>query len=267
MSGGAHPWYDSHWLAAYHATRDWLARNRPDKGALFEALVAPLRTDPAFRARVLPGVIDASQLQEIRDVVRGLAATDLELHEARRFGRFVVHDHPPFVRLQASLAPLVSATCGEEVDPCYSFLSLYTGKGVCELHMDAPYAKWTLDLCIDSNVDWPIWFSRVVPWPGPEEARAPDWRERLRADETLGFTRFSLLPGEAILFGGSSQWHVRDPIPPAPDGSAPYCTLLFLHYVPRAAGSAVDLGEWPALLGEPGLAPVIAPHDVSPRLG
>ena len=32
--------------------------------------------------------------------------------------------------------------------------------------MDAPDAKWTLDLCNEQSDAWPIHFSRIMPWPG-----------------------------------------------------------------------------------------------------
>ena len=33
--------------------------------------------------------------------------------------------------------------------PAYNFLSLYTQLDICEPHMDAPKAKWTLNVCIE----------------------------------------------------------------------------------------------------------------------
>jgi hypothetical protein len=87
--------------------------------------------------------------------VASLRPTDLELHEARTFGRFVVHDHPYFTELQQHIVPLVSAAVGEPVEAAYNFLSLYGGLGVCPPHMDSPEAKWTLDLCLNQSAPWP----------------------------------------------------------------------------------------------------------------
>ena len=39
----------------------------------------------------------------LRRAVKSLRPTDLELHEGRAFGRFVVHDHPLFAALKEQL--------------------------------------------------------------------------------------------------------------------------------------------------------------------
>ena len=261
----SYPWYDSHWLAGYHSAHAWLARERPGRERDLDALVAPLRTDPGFTPRTLPGVFDARTMADIRDAIASLAPLDLELHEARRFGRFVVHDHPLFVALAPRLAETVAQACGEPVVPCYTFLALYTRSGRCEPHMDTPHAKWTLDLCVDTNVDWPIHFSPVVPWPSPATAWDGDWQARVRDDPRHAPRSVTLHPGEAVVFGGSSQWHWRDPMPPARDGGVPYCTLLFFHFLPRGTEAIVEPGNWPALLGVPELASALPAPVASPK--
>ena len=58
---------------------------------------------------------------------------------------------------------LVSGLVGEAVEASYNFLSLYAGAASCAVHMDAPSAKWTLDICIDQSRLWTIEVSDVVP--------------------------------------------------------------------------------------------------------
>ena len=187
--------------------------------------------------------------------MKSLRPSDLELHEARAFGRFVVHDHPMFLELQRRAAPIVSDAVGEPVEASYSFLSLYSPRGVCAVHLDAPQAKWTFDLCIDQSAPWPIHLSDGPSVAGSGRAlriRRPRWkigRRRSSAPRPSKFSDVSPRAGQAIVFSGSSQWHYRDPIDPA-DGSA-FCTLLFLHFIPR--GTA-DLARSPPL-GGPGGRP------------
>ena len=102
---------------------------------------AYFRTRPDFQVRLFERPFDDHTLHEIRRVVLSLRPTDLELHEARAFGRFVVHDHPFFTELQQRTVPLVSEAVGEPVETSYNFLSLYGSQGVCPPHMDSPEGK------------------------------------------------------------------------------------------------------------------------------
>ena len=61
-------------------------------------------------------VADAETLAAIRQARHKLDPAKLELHEARRFGRFIVHDLPEFTRLQHQLTELVSQAAGEADD-------------------------------------------------------------------------------------------------------------------------------------------------------
>ena len=165
----AYPWYDSWWLASYFEAQAIIQRLKPEALADFNRALEPLATNPSFRTTLLDAPFDADTLDAVRKVVKSLRPSDLELHEARAFGRFVVHDHPMFLELQRRAEPIVSDAVGEPVEASYSFLSLYSPRGVCAVHLDAPHAKWTFDLCIDQNAPWPIHFSEVRPWPGPDE--------------------------------------------------------------------------------------------------
>ena len=76
---------------------------------------------------------------------------ELEKQELFNFGRLVVHDHPYFNQIQNTMTDLVSEIAQEPVEAYYNFLSLYNNLGVCEVHMDALSAKWTLDVCINQS--------------------------------------------------------------------------------------------------------------------
>jgi len=181
-----------------------------------------------------------------------LKPTDLEFHEAKGFGRFVVHDHSFFTELQQHTAPLVSEIAGERVEAAYNFLSLYSRRGVCAVHLDSPKSKWTLDLCVDQTAMWPIYLSDVQAWPDSVANEwGANWETEIKNSESLSFTPFVLQPGQALIFSGSSQWHYRDPMP----GGSPeqFCTLLFLHYFPMGAADIVKPKNWARLFGAPEL--------------
>ncbi len=247
-----YPWYDSTWLERYEEAKRVLGEHRPDAVAALEQLVAPFRTRPDFEVVELDRVLTDDVMSQLLQVVDGLRPSDLELHEARRFGRFVVHDHPFVSELQEQLVDLVSGAVGEPVEPSYNFLSLYTKRGVCGLHLDAPQAKYTLDLCLRQSGPWPIHVSDVVPWPGLTDLPRDDWEAAVRSSSEVVFTSFELEPGGAIIFSGSSQWHYRDPIP----GQNPsrFCDLLFFHFIPMGTRHAVNPGTWGELLEAPELA-------------
>ena len=254
-----YPWYDSWWLASYFEAQTIIRRLKPEALADFIRALEPLQTNPTFRTTLLDQPFDADTLDAVRKVVKSLRPSDLELHEARAFGRFVVHDHPMFLELQRRAEPIVSDAVGEPVEASYSFLSLYSPRGVCAVHLDAPQAKWTFDLCIDQSAPWPIHLSDVRPWPDPDELSGyagqdgqDDWQEKIKSSSSLEFSDVSPRAGQAVVFSGSSQWHYRDPIDPA-DGSA-FCTLLFLHFIPRGTANLLDPRHWAALVGVPELA-------------
>lgn len=244
-------WYDSAWLRAYADVRDLLREQDTDALDRFTEVMSIFRTDPSFQVKHIPEVFPSATMEEIRKVLKSLTPRELEIHEAQNFGRWVVHDHPYLTQLQAEVCDMVSRWAGEEVEPCYNFLSMYTQLGRCPVHMDTPQAKYTLDICVDQSEPWDIHFSQVVPWP-EDGVPGMDWSERVRSDPALEFSSFALQPGEAILFSGSSQWHFRDPIPNG--GSRSFCDLVFFHYLPKGTAELVEPANWPEILGIPELA-------------
>jgi len=257
--GVRYPWYDAIWLARYVEAKAILRRVRPAALAGFVEALRPLRTRADFRERRVARPFDDAALAALRGVVAALRPADLELHEARAFGRFVVHDHPTVTALQRTIVPLASELAGEPVDVGYNFLSLYTAKGVCGVHMDSPEAKWTLDLCLAQSAPWPLHLSAPQDWPeelagasanGAAETPAAAWAERLKGSPAAAWRACNLLPGEALFFSGSSQWHYRDPMP---RGSGGFCHLVFFHFVPAGLAELVKPRNWARLFGVPEL--------------
>jgi hypothetical protein len=251
MNSRDYPWYDSVWLSAYHQARATIAARAPGRLGDFDQALSIFRTRPAFKPCLLDSAFDADTLDDIRRATAALAPAQLELHEARSFRRFVVHDHPLFNALQQRIVDRVGEAVGEAVEASYNFLSLYGPLGVCPLHLDAPLAKWTLDLCIDQSDAWPIYFSPIVGWPRPGDY-AHDWEDRVKREFAGAFTAHSLEPGQAVVFSGSSQWHYRDAMPGT--GAKKFCDLLFFHFVPRGTLELSDPANWARLFGIPELA-------------
>jgi hypothetical protein len=249
---GGYPWYDSKWLRHFAAAQAIIREVCPDRLEEFVRAFDVFRTPPDFQVRELPRVFDEAVMERIRTTAKSFAIGELEMHELKTFGRFVVHDLPYFNELQREIVPLVSELVGEEVEPMYNFLAMYTKLGVCAVHMDAPEAKWTLDLCIEQSDIWPIHFSGVKPWPidyAPEEP----WEDSVRRD-AAPFSAHALEPGQALIFSGSSQWHFRDPLPQ--DGREHHCNLLFFHFVPKGSRRLVRVRNWAELFGIPELASI-----------
>lgn len=250
----AYPWYDSVWLEQYTIAKSIIREIKPEALSTFEAAFRIFQTRSDFRELVVDRVFDDKTLDEIRNVVKSIKPSDVEMHEAKSFRRFVVHDHPYFTELQKQITPLVSAAAGEPLELSYNFLSLYSAMGVCPVHMDSPQAKWTLDLCIDQNVSWPIHFSRTHAWSEIETKNwdTGNWEEKIKRSPTADFRSTSLEPGQAILFSGSSQWHYRDPMPKSDGRSS--CDLLFFHFIPQGTSELVNPRNWAGLFGIPELA-------------
>ena len=246
------PWYDSNWLSHFVEAQHAIRAACPERLDEFLHAFDVLRTPTSFRVTKLSRVYDGAIMDQIKDAVLSFKPTDLEVHEIKRFGRFVVHDLPLFHELQREVVPLMNKIVNEEVEPSYNFLSIYTKLGVCAVHMDAPSAKWTLDLCIDQSGPWPIHFSDVQQWPVDYQPGEP-WEDTVRHD-AAPFTAYTLEPGEAVVFSGSSQWHYREPLPL--DGREHRCELLFLHFIPKGTRQLVEPSSWSDFFGIPELAAI-----------
>lgn len=247
-------WYDAVWLNAYHAARRVVARVAPQRLDEFVHAFDVLRTPSDFTPRHERGYFSSDQLEHIRALVRALPNEKLELHEMASFGRFVVHNLPEFTALQHELTATASRWAGQELEPCYNFLSLYTRMGACAPHLDSPSAMWTLDICIEQSDPWPIWFSQNVAWPEAPATPDPDWAEAIKTDPALVFKPYVMEPGDVVMFSGSGQWHYRDPLQVG--GHRRFCNLLFLHYIPRGAGELLKPANWPRLFGIPEIGDV-----------
>jgi len=250
-----YPWYDAWWLHSYAEVKRLIGEKYPERLSEFIDAFEPVRTRPEFSTIEIRNVLDDDLLQRLRETIRALPAQALEKHEFFRFGRHVVHDLPLLTEIQAGLVELVGRHVGQAVEPTYNFLSLYNNFGVCELHLDAPIAKWTLDVCVDQSRPWPIQISEVCPWP-EDEAFGSDWERHLRADPRIRFHEYSHSVGSALLFSGSSQWHGRVRI--SEGGQQNYSHLAFFHFAPAGSRSLIDPREWPALFGIAEIAGVIS---------
>lgn len=255
MTAKNYPWYDSPWLSDYTQAKGILEKHHPDRLDEFVAAMDVLRTRSDFEAVKLDAVFDDSTKEKIKNIARSFVSSELEKDELLSFGRQVVHDDPRFTKLQGEVVDLVSEAVGEAVEPCYNFLSLYNNLGVCKVHMDAPLAKWTLDYCIEQSEVWPIYFSQVRPWPEEFEVlEGQKWEEQIRDDPENQFTEYNLHEGEAIIFGGSSQWHYRDRIVKKQEKN--FCHLLFFHFIPKGTKDLVYSKRWAKHFGIPELKEV-----------
>jgi hypothetical protein len=249
-----YPWYDSFWLTKYQRAQDVIQRVQPEKLPVFVEALSGLRTGADFRTKRIPRLFDEATMATIRQTIAAFQLTNLEFHELKNFGRFVVHDHPFFTELQQKSIDRVSDAVGEPVEASYNFVSLYKKVGVCPVHMDAPQAKWTLDLCIEQSAPWPIHLSQVVPWPEGLTLPEDDWQDAIKESPDYEFTSYNLEPGEALIFSGSSQWHYRDPM--QLDGKEHFCSLVFFHFVPKGMLETVRPKNWARLFQVPELADV-----------
>jgi hypothetical protein len=247
-------WYDSKFLRRFEAGKRFLAIVAPGRLSEFVAGFEVLRTDPDYSVRHLDPVFDEATFEKVCETVHTLPYVALEHYESDSFGRSLLRHHPYFTELQSVLTPKVSELVGETVSPAYNFLSLYRGGGRCDPHLDQPLSKWTLDICIEQSVEWPIYFSQVVDWPS---ADAPGERtiEDLRADSSLKFESVTLTPNRGAIFSGSSQWHFREPIP---GGRSGFCHLLFFHYVPAGAEPLANPKQWASHFNIPELEILVA---------
>ena len=245
------PWYDANWLNAYLRAKELVSDRHPQRLSEFLDAFKPLRTDPDFIPQSITDVIGAETLDEIRELIRSFDDQQLEQHELLSFGRLILHNQDYICNLQTQLCETVGNAVNEAVEPCYNFLSLYNNLGVCQVHMDAPEAKWTLDICVDQPAAWPIHISQVRAWPEAFVQIQDDWELQIKSDPANRFTSYTTNPGGGLVFSGSSQWHYRDRIPRA--GQHNICHLIFLHYLPLGTREIVQPWNWARIFDMPEL--------------
>lgn len=253
-------WYDSNFLRRFEAAKEYLNQVRPDALDSFVDGFEPIRPPKDFSIRTVEALFDSATHQKIKDIAASIPEQDLEQHELKAFGRYVVHDHPYFDELQRSILPVVSELAGRELVPCYNFLSLYGDSGKCGVHMDEPQAMYTLDYCVDQSAPWPIHFSQIIDWPSRDDLAA--WSaEKVLADPSLTFESYELEPNGALLFNGSSQWHYREPNAPGN-----FCNLLFFHYYPAGYEGLVLPEKWAEYFDLPDLKPLCDLFEGNPYI-
>lgn len=245
------PWYDSLWLMAYLTAKDFIRERHPRRLDDFVHAFDVFRTSPDFKVQSVPGLFEDEVVGRLRELIEKLDFRNADHWELVTFGRLVFRNQPYFDDLQATIIDRVSDLVGEPVEPCYNFLSLYKELGVCEVHMDAPFAKWTVDYCIEQSVSWPLFLSQVVPWPEDWESPTGDWQEAIKRDPAIRFEAHSMDEGDALIFSGSSQWHYRNAIQRKSCSS--YCHLLFFHFIPQGTADLKVPGNWKTIFDIPEL--------------
>ena len=201
----AFPWYDSPWLVSYVRARDFVGAHLPHRLEDFVRSFDVLRTDPDFEVKHVRNLISPEDHARLKALTVAEAGAPREKNEMLRFGRLIVHDAELCTELQAKLTDRISELVGEEVEPCYNFLSLYNNLGICAVHMDAPSAKWTFDYCIEQSNPWPIHLSQVQPWPEDGRHDGGDWNQAIRTDPDNKFEAFTLREARRSCSGAAAN--------------------------------------------------------------
>lgn len=255
LQGYPMPWYDSSWLACYYHARDIVKTAYPERLKEFEQAFQSLHTDLDFSEKDASHLITEDTIESLKQQIIELPEEKLETHEFINFGRTVVHNLAFSKQLQLELLEPVSELAGQELEPSYNFLTMYNNLGYCQPHMDAPNAKWTLDICIEQSQEWPIYFSQVQEWPENFAlSQNPEWQKALIQSPENRFTEHRMQAGNALLFSGSSQWHYRPRIQQLAKQN--YCHLLFLHYIPKGTKELVNPNKWTSLFSMPELSQI-----------
>jgi len=244
-------------MRSYLAAREQFEKLRPDALEEFESSIEPLRTRKTFQTIHLHQILSDERLAECRSLIEDIRASELNDSEFFQFGRHLLRNHKYFNQLQVELTEIVSNQVGEEVEPSYNFLSLYNNLGVCELRMDTPEAKWTLDICIGQSSPWPIHMGPVEGWPegmGGEPISSKDSSGEI---DPAKFTAHSLNEGDGLIFSGSSQWHYRDRIPQV--SAQNFCNLIFFHYIPKGTNQIINPKRWSKVFNFGELDSALAP--------
>lgn len=246
------PWYDSGWLSSYVSAKEIVSQCYPGRLAEFTEAFDVFRTPADFQVREIKNVLGKALFEKALEAAHSIPPGSLNKKELLHMGRTILHNLPELVEIQKELAARVSEEVNEQVEPSYNFLSLYKNVGFLAPHLDAPLAKWTLDLCLEQSAPWPVYFSQVVPWPEACRYGKENWMNEIKNDTELRFTPHILNPGDAVIFSGSSQWHYREPIPQIQREN--FCHLVFFHFIPKGASHFVRPVDWANYFNMPELS-------------
>lgn len=138
--------------------------------------------------RVLRGFVNADIRQFILDYVLlrnelgAMSPPDARVADAKRLYADLVTE-----TLLKQKHPEIQQLLGEAVWPSYSYLRLHSRGASMPIHTDRDGSEIGVSICIDTDVDWPLWFrtsqgdSPVVMKPGDavvyEGRKLPHWRE------------------------------------------------------------------------------------------
>lgn len=154
----------------------------------------------------------------ITEIRRAFDWPGIELHDSgdgpeHKMNRWFWHNLPLLRHLHrnADFIRTASEIFQQPIIPSYVFLSMYGPTGVVPLHQDRPQCRFTIDLQISSNGDWPIYVDN---------------------------TSYVLKDGEALCYSGTDQPHYRKPMPE--DSKATWMNLAFFHFVPATWQGKLD---------------------------
>jgi len=135
------------------------------------------------------------------------------------------YQFPVLLTLLWGLTPRIEQATGANLLPTYSYFRTYQHGDLCRVHCDRPACEHSVSLTLGYSDDheWALEVGRDIV---PEDQRA----SRRGADDfgDAPFMRFSMRPGDAVVYRGVEHLHGRTR--PNPNG---WSAHLFLHWVDR----------------------------------
>jgi hypothetical protein len=151
---------------------------------------------------IYKNVFSEDKFKEIQEVTKAFTLNELEF--SRGFGRFNLkaqYNGPAMAMMQEALPLAREIFKSDTLMPTYACYSKYIGERANLVrHKDSNACTYTIDLCISSITDWPIYVDDVS---------------------------YILQPNEALCFYGEDQLHWREKFP---DAGSNVVEMVFLHY-------------------------------------
>ena len=198
---------------------------------------------PLFLHRLVsPEVADTFLRMLWSDIVNQRVLTQTHQQDLLRRNALEVHgrNYPPLLGLHWGLTSIVAEKVSADLLPSFSFFRLYFAGDICRVHSDRPACEVSLSLTLA--------YSDGLPW---ELCIATNLAEdRITVGEDFGdepHESFVTMPGDAVLYHGSSHRHGR--ITPNPNR---WSAHVFLQWVVRdgphieEAFERLELGDRPS---------------------
>ena len=161
----------------------------------------PSETRASFTPHIIKGLFSDDERRPLFEYLNSVRRNlDRFAYDGEIFHRHQIHKPSVLVPIHAKLIEKAESIFAEKLKPSYSFLSMYSNKGICPEHVDRPMCAWTIDYCLSQKRVWPIYVQNVPYLLEENDALCysgtsqPHYRKQIEFDNSVDMAFFHFVP-------------------------------------------------------------------------